>query len=134
MRAPSFPTFDPTTPTLIRTLAARHRDRELIVGDDGRLGYAEADAISAQMARSLLAAGVGKGTRVGICFPNGPEWVLAWLAATRIGAVAVPLNTFFKARELGWMLRHADIAVLLTAARLGSNDYLARLEEVAPEL
>ncbi len=134
MRAPSFPAFDPTTPTLIRTLAARHRDRELIVGDDGRLSYAEADAISAQMARSLLASGVGKGTRIGICFPNGPEWVLAWLAATRIGAVAVPLNTFFKARELGWMLRHADIAVLLTSARLGNNDYLARLEEVAPEL
>jgi acyl-CoA synthetase (AMP-forming)/AMP-acid ligase II len=134
MRAPSFPDFDPTTPVLIRTLAARHRDRELIVGDDGRLSYAEAETISARMARSLLAAGVGKGTRVGICFPNGPEWVLAWLAATRIGAVAVPLNTFFKARELGWMLRHADVAVLLTSARLGSNDYLARLEEVAPEL
>ena len=45
-----------------------------------------------------------------------PFKVLAWLAATRIGAVVVPLNTFFKARELGWMLRHADVAVLLTAA------------------
>ena len=134
MRAPSLPDFDPTTPVLIRTLAARHRDRELIIGDDGRLSYAEADVISARMALSLLAAGVGKGTRVGICFPNGSAWVLAWLAATRIGAVAVPLNTFFKARELGWMLRHADIAVLLTSARLGNNDYLARLEEVAPEL
>ncbi len=134
MRAENFPSFEPTAPALIRTLAARHHDRELIVGDDGRLSYAEADAISARMARSLLAAGVGKGTRVGVCFPNGPEWVLAWLAATRIGAVVVPLNTFFKARELGWMLRHADVAVLLTSARLGSNDYLARLEEVAPEL
>jgi acyl-CoA synthetase (AMP-forming)/AMP-acid ligase II len=134
MSAPSFPDFDPTAPTLIRTLAARHGDCELIVGDGGRLSYAQADAISARMARSLLAAGVGKGTHVGICFPNGPDWVLAWLAATRIGAVVVPLNTFFKARELGWMLRHADVAVLLTAARLGSNDYLARLEEVASEL
>ena len=46
----------------------------------------------------------------------------------------MPLNTFFKARELGWMLRHADVSVLLTTARLGNNDLLAHLEEIAPEL
>jgi acyl-CoA synthetase (AMP-forming)/AMP-acid ligase II len=86
------------------------------------------------MARSLLAARAGKGTHVGICFANGAEWVLAWLAVTRIGAIAVPLNTVFKARELGWMLCHADVAVLLTTARLANNDLLAHLEEVAPEL
>ena len=33
----------------------------------------------------------------------------AWLAAARIGAVAVPINTFQQYKELGWMLRHADI-------------------------
>lgn len=124
----------PTIPRWIRALAERHGARDLIVGDAGRLTYAEAEARSARMARALLEAGVGKGAHVGVCFPNGPEWVVAWLAATRIGAVAVPLNTFFKARELGWMLRHADVSVLLTAARLGSNDYLERLVEVAPDL
>jgi acyl-CoA synthetase (AMP-forming)/AMP-acid ligase II len=123
-----------TVPALIRSAAERFGERELCAGDGGRLTYAEADARSARMARALLEAGAGKGTRVGICFPNGPDWVLAWLAATRVGAVAVPLNTFFKARELGWMLRHADVAILLTAARLGANDYPERLEEFAPSL
>lgn len=118
----------------IRDLAARFGERELIVGDAGRLSYAEAEQRSARMARGLLAAGVGKGSHVALCFANGPEWVVAWLAATRIGAVAVPLNTFFKARELGWMLQHADAAALLTAARLGANDYLERLVEYAPAL
>jgi len=132
--APNTPDFEPVVPAMIRVLAARHADRELIVGDSGRLRYGEAEAVSARMARALLAAGVGKGTRVGVCFPNGPEWVLAWLAAARIGAVVVPLNTFFKARELGWILRHADVSVLLTASRLLGNEYLARLEEIAPEL
>jgi acyl-CoA synthetase (AMP-forming)/AMP-acid ligase II len=123
-----------TVPAWFRELAARHGERELCVADGERITYAEADARSARMALALLEAGVGKGTRVGICFPNGPAWIVAWLATTRIGAVAVPLNTFFKARETGWMLRHADVAVLLTAARLGANDYLERLEEAAPEL
>lgn len=123
-----------TVPPWIRALAAAFGDRTAIVGDTGRLTYSELDAISARIARSLLAAGVSKGTHVGICLPNGPEWVLAWLSAARIGAVAVPLNTFSKTRELGWMLRHADIAVLLTAASLGSIDFLAQLEEIDPAL
>jgi acyl-CoA synthetase (AMP-forming)/AMP-acid ligase II len=77
---------------------------------------------------------VGKGTRVGILLPNGPDWVLAWLAASRIGALVVPLNTFYQARELGFVLRHADVHTLLTAARFLNNDYLERLERYAPEL
>lgn len=118
----------------IRALAAEHGGRTAIVGDSGRLDYAALDAISARIARSLLAAGVGKGTHVGLCFPNGPEWVLAWLAVARIGAVAVPINTFSKTRELAWMLRHADVAVLLTVASLGGVDFLAQLEEIDPAL
>jgi acyl-CoA synthetase (AMP-forming)/AMP-acid ligase II len=130
----AFPDFQPTVPVLIRSLAERFGDRELIVRDTLRLGYAEAERRSARLARGLLAAGVGKGTRVGLLMGNGPEWVLAWLATTRIGAILVPINTFFKARELGWILRHADVHTLLTAAHFLNHDYLTRLEEIAPEL
>jgi acyl-CoA synthetase (AMP-forming)/AMP-acid ligase II len=128
------PDFEPVMPVMLRTLGERFGARELIVADGRRLGYAEAEERSARLARALLAAGAGKGTRVGICFPNGVEWVLAWLAATRIGALAVPLNTFFKARELAWILRHSDVSILLTTASFLGHDYLGRLEEVAPEL
>src|SRR5690606_7329464 len=115
-------------------LAARHGPRELIVADGRRLTYAEAEARSARLARALLAAGAGKGTRIALCFPNGPDWVIAWLAAARIGAIAVPVNTFFKGRELSRQLRHADVSILLTASSPFGIDYLAQLEEAAPEL
>ena len=59
---------------------------------------------------------------------------MAWLAATRIGAVVPLLNTYYKERELDWILRHCDAQVLFTVdAHLG-NDYLDRLERVAPGL
>jgi acyl-CoA synthetase (AMP-forming)/AMP-acid ligase II len=128
------PDFEPTVPAMIRVLAARHAARELCVADGRRLTYEEAERRSARMARALLEVGVGKGTRVGLCFPNGVDWVLAWLATSRIGAVAVPINTFFQAREMGWILRHSDVSILLTAARFLGHDYLAQLEEAAPEL
>jgi len=126
--------FEATVPAMLRALVARHGDRELIVAEGRRLTYAEADARSARLARALLAAGAGKGTRIALCFPNGLDWVVAWLGAARIGAIAVPVNTFFKAREMAWVLRHADVSILLTAARFLGHDYLAQLEEAAPEL
>ena len=118
----------------IRRLAERHGERELIVQDARRLRFAEAEDASARLALALVERGATKGSRVGVLLPNGPDWVVAWLAAARIGAVAVPLNTFFQARELGYVLRHADVQLLLAAPRFLSHDYLARLAEIAPAL
>jgi acyl-CoA synthetase (AMP-forming)/AMP-acid ligase II len=130
----SFPDFTPALPVLLRRLAAEHGARELIVTEARRMSYAQAESESAELARALLAGGVGKGTRVGILFPNGPDWLAAFFAATRIGALAVPISTFYQARELGWVLRHADVQILLCCERMLRHDLLARLERAAPGL
>jgi acyl-CoA synthetase (AMP-forming)/AMP-acid ligase II len=129
-----FPDFEPTVPNFLRRTIERFGPRPLAVLGDRRLTYAEAERESAQLARGLLARGVGKGTRVGILFPNGPDYIVAWLAVTRIGALVVPMNTFLKARELGWVLQHADVHTLLTTSTLLSHDYQERIERYAPSL
>lgn len=128
------PDFTPTVPVFIRTLAERHGPKTLIALDDHRISYAEADNRSRRLARGLLARGAGKGTRIAILMPNGPDWVVAWLAITRVGGIAVPLNTFFQTQELSWILRHADVDTLLTSSGFLSHDYLQRLEAAAPGL
>jgi acyl-CoA synthetase (AMP-forming)/AMP-acid ligase II len=133
-RSPSFPEFTPTSGALARACAERWGDKAFAVLGDERLTYAQAEARSAELAKGLLASGVGKGTRVGLLAPNGPDWILGWLGASRIGAVVVLLNTYSKARELGWVLRHADVQVLLTVDGHLGHDYLERLEQAAPGL
>ncbi|HVN40941.1 MAG TPA: class I adenylate-forming enzyme family protein [Myxococcota bacterium] len=130
----AFPDYSPTLPVMLRELVARFGPKPMIVLGERRLTYAEVEAESARLARGLVAQGVAKGARVAVLFPNGPDFVVAWLAASRIGAVVVPLNTFYKPRELGYVLRHADVHTLLTAPRLLANDYLERLEAAAPSL
>ncbi len=130
----SFPEFEPSTPVFIRELELRYADRELIVFEGQRLTYGEAAKHSEQLARGMLAAGVSKGTRVGILMPNSPDFVLTWLAAARIGAIIIPINTFYKPKELAFVLRHADIQVLLMVSSLLNNDYLERLETCIPQL
>ena len=120
-----------TVPALLRRQAGERAGHPLLVCDDETLTYAEADQRSAILARGLLAVGAGKGTHVGILYPNGAEFVVSWLAVARIGAVSVPLSTFSTAAELRSLLRGADIEVLLSAASYRSSDFVAALKEAA---
>ncbi len=133
-RSPSFPPYPPTAGELIRSAAARHGGKVLAVLGDARLTYAEAEAESGRLAKGLLASGAGKGTRVGLLAGNSPDWIVGWLGIARIGGIAILLNTYSKAKELGWVLRHADAQVLLTVASHLGHDYLDRLEEAVPGL
>jgi acyl-CoA synthetase (AMP-forming)/AMP-acid ligase II len=124
-------------PATVPEALARRRDRphdDLLVGIDARLTYREADDRSLELAGRLLAAGVGKGTRLGLLHANGPDWVVTWLAAARIGALTVPLSTFSPPAELARTIRHADVQAVVSAPRFGDVDLVARLEDALPGL
>jgi len=114
---PTFPDFVPAVPELLRVGSERFGDRDCVVTPDSRITYAELETRSRKLAARLVAAGVAKSSRVGLLFPNGPNWVVAWAAAARIGAVAIPVNTFYTGPELGRFLRHADVRGLRALAR-----------------
>jgi len=129
-----FPAITPTVPALVRSAAAKHGDKPFLIADGQTLSYADLDLRSARLAGGLLAAGIGKGDHVGILMPNSVDWAVAWFATTRIGAVAVPLNTFYKASELAWTTRHADLKAILAWSAFRNHDFVARLEEALPGL
>jgi acyl-CoA synthetase (AMP-forming)/AMP-acid ligase II len=98
-----------------------------LICDEDRLSYADADRLSAGLARSLVALGAGKGTHVGLLYPNGSAFVVGMLAAARIGAVVVPFTTFATASELREQLVHSDVAILLATSQYRGNDFGQRL-------
>lgn len=112
-----------TIPRLLHARAAERGDAPFVVCDASTLSYREAERRSAHLARALLAAGVEAGGHVGLLLPNGAEFVIAWLAAARVGAVAVPFSTFSTAAELAGLLRNADVSLLLAARSYRSHDY-----------
>jgi len=118
-----------TVGAVLREQVAARGDTTMMVCDDDRLTYADADARSRAVARGLLAQGAGHGTHVGILFPTGVDFVVTWLAVTRIGAVAVPISTFSTADELRGLLFAADIDALLTIDTYLGHDYVARLRD-----
>lgn len=131
---PYFPDYPPTVPRLLRAGRERYAANDCVVTPDSRINYAELDEMSRRLAAHLVRIGIEKGSRVGLLFPNNVEWVLAWAAVTRIGAVAIPVNTFYKTPELAKFLRHADVQYLIGVGRFLQHDYLDRLESIAPEI
>jgi acyl-CoA synthetase (AMP-forming)/AMP-acid ligase II len=129
-----FPTITPTIPALVRSSAARFGEKPFLIADGKMLSYLDLDLRSSKLARALLEAGIGKGDHVGILMPNSVEWAIAWFATTRIGAVAVPLNTFYKASELAWTARHSDLKAILAWPTFRNHDFVERLEEALPGL
>ena len=119
-----------TVPGILRHQARSRADHPLLVCDGDRISYAEADRRSAELARGLIAQGGGKGTHVGLLYPNGTEFVVGMLAAARIGAVVIPFSTFATARELREQLMDSDAEILLATASFRSHDYVQRLAEV----
>lgn len=130
----TFPEYVPTVPNLLAEGRRHYGDRDAVVTPDARLTYSELDDRSRRLAARLVLSGVGKGSRVGILFPNSTSWVIAWAAAARIGAVTLPVNTFYKPAELGTFLRHADVQFIVGVGSFIQHDYIGRLETIAPEL
>jgi acyl-CoA synthetase (AMP-forming)/AMP-acid ligase II len=119
-----------TVGTVLRRQARARGEHPLLVCDAERLSYADADRQSAQLARGLIALGAGKGTHVGVLFPNGAAWIVAMLAAARIGAVVIPFSTFATAPELATQLVDSDTEILLATASFRSHDYRKRLATI----
>src|SRR5882757_3013608 len=126
------PSESPTVGEILRSWARSRCDQPLLICDAERISYAEAERRSAQLARGLVALGVGKGSHVGLLYPNGVVFVVGMLAAARVGAVVVPFSTFATARELREQLVDSDTEILLAAPSFRSHDYVQRLADLLP--
>ena len=76
-------------------------------------------------ASGLHARGVTRNTAVALILPNVPEYPTAWLALARLGAIAVPTNPQYTAREVQyvledsgatWIIAHSDVLAAVHAA------------------
>jgi acyl-CoA synthetase (AMP-forming)/AMP-acid ligase II len=123
-----------TVPALLARAARDCGEHTYVVSPTDRLTYADAERRSASAARRLLHAGVGKGSRVGLFFPNGVEWIVWWLALSRIGALVVPLSTLCTPAELRKVLRLADVGLLIGPLEVLSIDVAEHFEAAFGDL
>jgi len=104
-------------------------DRDLVVYEGQRWWFSHASERVNRLANALAKMDVQKGDRVGMLQVNCNEYLEAYFAAAKLGAIFVPLNFRAKADELSYMIGHAEVKVLFTGAR-----YLDTAKEVLQQV
>lgn len=104
----------------LRTMAAEFPDETgyVDVTGGGSISFTRWDRESDRLAGFLVDRGVQKGDRVAVYLPPTEplEWIVAYAAAHKAGAIAVPTNNRLAPRELEYVLGHAGVVAVFTGA------------------
>ncbi len=105
-------------------------DKVAILHGDRSITFGEIDLAIRHAVPVLAAAGVGGDHRLGIALGNRPEWIVAALAAARLGAQVVPIPSGATADEREYFCTDGDVAFLLDES--GLPDFLERCAAAGP--
>jgi fatty-acyl-CoA synthase len=86
------------------------------------------------MAKGLIAIGLGPGKHIGIWATNVPDWLTFLYASAKIGAVAVTVNTNYKQNELEYLVEDSDIHTLCITEGVFDGSYVDMVNTTLPEL
>lgn len=125
---------DITLGAVLRQSAKKYADIAFVAGNSTKRTFAQFDADVDRMACGLLDLGVRRGDHVAVWLTNSTEWVLTLLAAARIGAAIIPVNTRYKKDEAAYIIRQSDAKVVVMTDTLWGIDFIGMLHEMAPDL
>jgi long-chain acyl-CoA synthetase len=92
------------------------------------ISYREMDAITNRLAAGLVELGVKKGDRVGIFMPNTPQFVMAYFAILKAGAVVAATNPLYSPREIVHQANDAGVEIMLVM-----SNFYSLMKKVQPE-
>jgi len=98
---------------LLQNAAAGFPDRPALAFFGRHLSYGWLLKEVERFSAVLAGLGVHKGDRVGLILPNCPEYVIAWYACMRIGAIAVGNNPLYTERELEHQIKDSGARVIV---------------------
>ncbi|MBL4820342.1 MAG: acyl--CoA ligase [Gammaproteobacteria bacterium] len=89
-------------------------DRDFLVYQDERFTFGETYDLASKLARILIGHyDISAGDRVAICSRNNPQWCIAYMAITMIGAIVVPMNSWWTGREMKYPLEDSGCKLLI---------------------
>src|SRR2546427_3414661 len=116
---------------LLEQRAAAAPDKVFLFSEpDGRqFTYAEFAASVSRAASMLTAHGIAKGDVVSLLMPNSAEYVIAYFACWKLGAIAGPVNSLLKAQEIEFVISDSEAKAMLV-----HSDFLSTIKSIRKEL
>lgn len=117
-----------SVPDLLLQAATDHGADTAIIAGANSLTYGELEVMSSTLSAHLVDQGVKPGEVVGICLSNSIEFVIAFFAILKSGAVAAAMNPAFPKRELKFQVESTAMRVVVTCTDKAA-DFLAIADE-----
>jgi long-chain acyl-CoA synthetase len=118
--------------TIVSRAARRFGAKTALIAPGRTLTYSELDDLCDRVAGGLHDIGVRPGDRVSLYSPNRWEWVIAYHAALRAGAVVNPVNVMLTAEEVAFVLNDCGAAAIFTSG--DKAEVIAGLTRSVPTL
>jgi fatty-acyl-CoA synthase len=118
--------------TLLADIAEETPDAPAFIHGERALTFAELLDCSARTAQGLADLGVGPGDRVALWLPNVPAYPILYFACVRLGAIAVAVNTRYRAVEVADIVGRSGAKVLACAPGFRRIDFLSILADIEP--
>jgi len=99
--------------------AKRFGDKTALIFEGRSFSYNELEKLSNQLANGLRDLGVTKGNRVSIYGPNCWEWLVAYHAIAKLGAVLNPINVMLTPKEVVYVVNDCGASALIASADKG---------------
>ncbi len=119
--------------TLFADIADETPDAPALIHGARTLSFAELLDAAGRVAQGLADLGVTAGDRVALWLPNVPAYPVLYLACVRLGAIAVAVNTRFRAVEVADIVGRSGAKVLACAPGFRRIDFLSILADIDPE-
>lgn len=128
--------FEKTLGDWLEMWAGKFPEKDFIVYPDRNLRFSWSAFNNRvdNLAKGLLSIGVEQGSHVGIWAQNVPDWLTYMFACAKVGAVAITVNTNYKAHELAFVIENSDMHTLCMTDGVAGNDYIQTINGLLPEL
>lgn len=127
-------TADTTLHGLLGKVAAATPDAAFLHTDDDTVTFAEFEDRVDRIATAWLRLGIGHGDRIAIAAINSVDWMVAYLATAKIGAILVTLNIVYREREFVHMLGQSGARILICDAQAQEFAFEPFLNAIRPQL
>ena len=98
----------------VRDYAEQFPDREALVFLGKAISYRQLDNLADRMAALFAAQGAKAGDVLGLQMPNTPQYVVAFIAAARLGMVSTSISPLMTSPEITHQANDAQVKILLT--------------------
>jgi acyl-CoA synthetase (AMP-forming)/AMP-acid ligase II len=99
---------------LLTASALRNPHKAALIFQEESVSYEQLDATTTSLAQALLAQGCQPGDRIALHWPNSIEMAKLLFACFKAGLIAVPINLFLKAPEIGHILANSGAVMCFT--------------------